>query len=701
MGRVTNALGWVAAHPAVVAAARSRRPTRSSAGCGRPSRGEREECYAITEEGAGSDVDDIVATARRDGDDYVLDGVKWHVTSYNSADYAFFQAKLVDGPNAGRARDVLRRPAQRRGQGRAHPGVLPHASATTTRSWRSRRPRAGGQPGRRRGRRHALRLRVVPVRADDGRRPVPRRGASGWSRRRPRSRSNGSCGASRSPSSAAVQAMLADSLTELFAARSMVYETARGVDDGVDVKVAARPVLDGQAVRLGDGRPGRRPRGAGLRRPRLHARERRRAVLPRAAGRADLGGHQRDPARRSSPTRCASAAPPPSRDEPRGYVTSARGLKPVPPCWPWFARSPRRGSRRCRGQSRPDRPMSWRPAFGQGTLQVVHDSAGEQDSNEHRDNDQDQSHGAAPRDHLHCTSGNWPCRGPGLRRCARAITHNHACSQDRAGGRDFPGPGGRARAGGQGQGRGAGPGPGGRARAGGQGQGRGAGPGPGGRARGRGAGPGPGGRARAAIRFGLARGVFLPWPCPPALALPPGTWPCPPALALPPGPGPAPRPWPCPPALALPPGPGPAPGPWPCPPALALPLPPARSWLRTSMMRDRPGTSEKSRAATGPVARRTVKMVPGGGAMNPHPGLVAVFIALLLACGVVYDLKRRGLNAGRHDMGLSGRDCPRHRRLPRRGERGKPGPARRNWLLAPSAGHVTPRLVARERRGCA
>jgi alkylation response protein AidB-like acyl-CoA dehydrogenase len=35
-----------------------------------------------------------------------------------------------------------------------------------------------------------------------------------------------------------VGAMLADSLTELFAARSLTYETARGVDAGTDVKVA-------------------------------------------------------------------------------------------------------------------------------------------------------------------------------------------------------------------------------------------------------------------------------------------------------------------------------------------------------------------------------------------------------------------------------------------------------------------------------
>ena len=35
-----------------------------------------------------------------------------------------------------------------------------------------------------------------------------------------------------------VAGMLADSLTELFAARAMAYETARGIDRGADVKVS-------------------------------------------------------------------------------------------------------------------------------------------------------------------------------------------------------------------------------------------------------------------------------------------------------------------------------------------------------------------------------------------------------------------------------------------------------------------------------
>src|SRR5579875_3451716 len=64
MGRVTNALGWVAATPpswlpAVATPDQIERYVEPAI------RGEREECYAITEEGAGSDVDAIVATARR------------------------------------------------------------------------------------------------------------------------------------------------------------------------------------------------------------------------------------------------------------------------------------------------------------------------------------------------------------------------------------------------------------------------------------------------------------------------------------------------------------------------------------------------------------------------------------------------------------------------------------------------------------
>ena len=100
LGRVTNALGWCvhtppAWAPAVVTPEQMTRWIEPSV------RGERHECYAITEEGAGSDVDAIASTVRRDGDDYVLNGVKMHVTSFNTANYILFQGKIAEGEHAG------------------------------------------------------------------------------------------------------------------------------------------------------------------------------------------------------------------------------------------------------------------------------------------------------------------------------------------------------------------------------------------------------------------------------------------------------------------------------------------------------------------------------------------------------------------------------------------------------------------------
>ncbi len=99
-GRATNALGWVVSTPAGWLS-KVATPYQLQNYVLPTIAGEKHECYAITEEGAGSDVDAIVATATRDGADYVLAGEKWHVTSANLADYVFFQAKLTQGPNAG------------------------------------------------------------------------------------------------------------------------------------------------------------------------------------------------------------------------------------------------------------------------------------------------------------------------------------------------------------------------------------------------------------------------------------------------------------------------------------------------------------------------------------------------------------------------------------------------------------------------
>ena len=239
MGRVTNALGWVAATPpswlpAVATRDQIDRYIRPAIA------GEREECYAITEEGAGSDVDAIEATARRDGEDYLLNGVKWHVTSYNSADFAFFQGRLDGGPHHGEHAmllvdlptpgvRVVRTPAYSHTISHHHPIVafedvrVPAANLVGAEGdgmafayewFRFERlmvaARCLGAAGRLVDEMTAFAAaRVV------GGHPISEYGL--------------------------VAGMLADSLTELFAARALVYETARGIDrlrDGADVKVS-------------------------------------------------------------------------------------------------------------------------------------------------------------------------------------------------------------------------------------------------------------------------------------------------------------------------------------------------------------------------------------------------------------------------------------------------------------------------------
>ena len=58
-------------------------------------RGEFREAWAVTEPGAGSDVSALAATAERDGDDWVLNGEKWFVTS--EGDPGFYLVLAVAG----------------------------------------------------------------------------------------------------------------------------------------------------------------------------------------------------------------------------------------------------------------------------------------------------------------------------------------------------------------------------------------------------------------------------------------------------------------------------------------------------------------------------------------------------------------------------------------------------------------------------
>src|SRR5919107_1021511 len=54
--------------------------------------GERISCFAITEPGAGSDAANIKLSARRDGDDWVLNGEKTFITNGNEADFCIVVA---------------------------------------------------------------------------------------------------------------------------------------------------------------------------------------------------------------------------------------------------------------------------------------------------------------------------------------------------------------------------------------------------------------------------------------------------------------------------------------------------------------------------------------------------------------------------------------------------------------------------------
>jgi alkylation response protein AidB-like acyl-CoA dehydrogenase len=234
-GRVTNALAWVMGTPpswwTEVATDYQRErwllPTV---------RGEVSECYAITEADAGSDVADLAATARRDGGEYVLNGEKWHVTSYNDAAYVFFQGVLTEGPHAGDhalfvvdiptpGMSVLRTPAYSHTFSHHHPIVV----FDDVRVPESHR--VGGEGD---GMTFAYewfrfeRLMIAARCLGAAERLIEEATAFAKSR---------SISGAPLIERQLVQAMLADSITELYAARSMVYATARSIDGGDDRKL--------------------------------------------------------------------------------------------------------------------------------------------------------------------------------------------------------------------------------------------------------------------------------------------------------------------------------------------------------------------------------------------------------------------------------------------------------------------------------
>lgn len=234
VGRVTNGLAWVMHTPPQwwvdVATDFQRERWLAPA-----VRGEKHEAYAITEEFAGSDVSDLRTSVRKDGDEYVVNGVKWHVTSFNLADYLFVQGVLDNGAFAGEhvllvvdlpwpGVEVVRTPHYSHHIADEHPIVsftdvrvpashlvgAEGAGMTFTQDWF-----------------RFERLMVAARCVGAGQRLVDEMTAFAKSR---------VVAGKPLGEHQLVAGMLADSATELFAARTMLYEVARAIDAGGERK---------------------------------------------------------------------------------------------------------------------------------------------------------------------------------------------------------------------------------------------------------------------------------------------------------------------------------------------------------------------------------------------------------------------------------------------------------------------------------
>jgi len=232
LGRVTNALSWCF-------------PEAQSwmfAACSEQQieeyilpmvQGLRKDCYAITESGSGSDVANLEATAIKNNNGYVLNGEKWFVTSANLADFFWFQAYLpdededalflVDKNTAGI--EMIASPLFSHTYAAHHPtyqfndvqvseqqrvGKVGDGMSYTHSWFRHERLMIGARSCGAAARLIEEAKQFADDRIVDGA-PLSEKQA--------------------------IQFMLADSATELWAARLMTFEAAAADDDGMDVKI--------------------------------------------------------------------------------------------------------------------------------------------------------------------------------------------------------------------------------------------------------------------------------------------------------------------------------------------------------------------------------------------------------------------------------------------------------------------------------
>jgi alkylation response protein AidB-like acyl-CoA dehydrogenase len=231
LGRVTNALSWCFSEPQswMFDACTEEQIERYVLPM---MRGELKDCYAITESGPGSDVAGLQATASKSGDDYILNGEKWYVTSGNLADFFWFQAQVPDEEGDAlffvdqgtEGVEIIATPKFSHTYAAHHPtylfrNVRARASQRVgeggdgmayTRSWfRHERLMIGARSCGAAARLIEEAMAFANERIVDGA-PLSEKQA--------------------------IQFMLADSVTELYASRLMTYAAARATDRGENVK---------------------------------------------------------------------------------------------------------------------------------------------------------------------------------------------------------------------------------------------------------------------------------------------------------------------------------------------------------------------------------------------------------------------------------------------------------------------------------
>lgn len=231
LGRVTNALSWCFSEPQewmfeACTKAQIEKYVLPMM------RGEKKDCYAITEAGPGSDVAGIEATAVRDGDEYILDGEKWYVTSANLADFFWFQAHLPDEDDNAlflvdmgtHGIDMTANPLFTHTYAAHHP-TYRFTNVRVPAAQRVGRP-GDGMAYTRSWFRHE-RLMIGARSCGAAARLIE--DASAFARAR-------IVGGEPLIEKQAIQFMLADSATELWAARLMTFEAAAASDRGEDLK---------------------------------------------------------------------------------------------------------------------------------------------------------------------------------------------------------------------------------------------------------------------------------------------------------------------------------------------------------------------------------------------------------------------------------------------------------------------------------